>query len=410
MHRISEKSETQSPATKEWSQRTHITLYRKDGDPLQLTVFVGFSILVPRRRIRRAFHAVGVESSGGGPVGEDANDAHILREDVKVFESIAIVVSDVGGRLIVPSATGAQRAGALESPGDETETSVCGGHGKLRGCVGAVFDRDKHLGGGRVVVDAFLLPSREILRLRAHFEGAVTVHFVEIDGLGPEGLRIIFDPVVDVGLVERLRPDVDGIDASVDVFLDELFADFVIGFGDVTLRVRLELGGKLAMIAPNQADALRVAEERAAGCVQVGAEFGSASEEFLSCRRSRVVRIHLSAKRFELLERNVRSAAHRRGFRPSLFVGWGERFRALGREIGDQNVGSGVQVALRVTAHEFAVGSNRNVALDQASSLVYRRLVPARRAFVSSKAVAKIVILTIVAYVLGTEGRHPDVQ
>src|SRR5262249_34033890 len=94
----------------------------------------------------------------------------------------------------------------------------------------------------------------------------------------------------------------------------------------------------------------------------------------------RIEAVHLADQRPELREGEVGRAAQRR-CRPRARARHGielrrcERSRALLGEVGEQDVGGRVQVALVVAADELSVARERDVALEDAGTHASARLV-----------------------------------
>jgi hypothetical protein len=90
----------------------------------------------------------------------------------------------------------------------------------------------------------------------------------------------------------------------------------------------------------------------------------------------RIGSVHLGRQRLELRKRDVAGAAFRRRLAPGGGVGLNERHGAFcGKGRQRQDVGCGVQVALRMPADQLPVFRERHVAFDDAGAHPRRRLI-----------------------------------
>ena len=138
---------------------------------------------------------------------------------------------------------------------------------------------------------------------------------------------------------------------------------------------RLQLGRELGAEVGGQRDVLLVGHQRAARGIEVGAVVRRPRHVRLDGRRARVVAIHLPAQGLELVQGDVAGAAHRAGGRLAGGIGRDEGLGAFGRQLGDgQDVGRGVQIALRVPTHELPILGERHVALQDAGAHARGRL------------------------------------
>ena len=124
-------------------------------------------------------HAAGAIADGGRPVAEHTEHPDITGQDIQGGEHVAAVVDGVADCLVVPAATGRERPGTLQGPGDDVQTG--GGIGPFSGIVG--------------IVEQHRLP--------------------------PER-RFVLDPAQDVVATERLRPHPRRLDMRSAVFVDRL--------------------------------------------------------------------------------------------------------------------------------------------------------------------------------------------
>ena len=109
--------------------------------------------------------------------------------------------------------------------------------------------------------------------------------------------------------------------------------------------------------------------QRAGIGVEIGAPARRAVLVFLRRLRIRIEAVHLRGQRAEFGERDVAGAAFCRRLLAGRGIGRAERLRAFGGKLRHrQNVGRGVQVALRVAADQFAVLCKGHVAFDDAGA------------------------------------------
>ena len=112
-----------------------------------------------------------------------------------------------------------------------------------------------------------------------------------------------------------------------------------------------------------------VGHQRAGGGVEIGAPARSRMRVGFPGRGLRVAGVHLAVQALELGQGQVAGAAAGRGLAPGGRVGGLEVLAALGRQVrAGQDVGGGVQVALRVPADELPVPREGDVALDHAGA------------------------------------------
>mmetsp|Transcript_72598 Transcript_72598/g.234926 ORF Transcript_72598/g.234926 Transcript_72598/m.234926 type:complete len:355 (-) Transcript_72598:183-1247(-) len=313
--------------------------------------------------------AVRVEGDGRWPVREDALDADIVEEHVEHLVDVAVVVGDAVGRPEVPAATGLQRARALQGPGDDLQSGSLGCNGILRGLILATLRLQEHLHGGRDVLDALVDVRGEVVILRASCEGAVAVLSIQVHGLRAEGRGVVGNPVVDVGQVEGLGPDLVSRNAGVDVLLDELGADLVVGDGQAPLGEGLQLGRELGTTVLDEVDGLCVAHKSAAGGIEVRAPGSGPLEVLRGGRGLAVGGVHLSAEALELRQSEVRGATIGARICASGAVVGCEGRGALRCQGCVEDVRGGVQVALRVPADKLAILRHSHVALHDAGPL-----------------------------------------
>ena len=108
--------------------------------------------------------------------------------------------------------------------------------------------------------------------------------------------------------------------------------------------------------------------------VKVGAPARRAILVFGGCHRIRIEAVHFRRQRLEFGERDVAGAALRGSLLSGGGIGRAERLRAFRGNGGHrQNVGGGVQVALRMPAHQLPVFGEGHVALDHAGAHAGRR-------------------------------------
>lgn len=257
----------------------------------------------------------------------------------------------------------------LQGPSDEVEASLLRSLRVRRGDnFAAVRSVKQSEDGRRQGAHALLVQLLHVTdsRLVALFRVDARV---EVDGLLSEA-GFGLDPVQDVILEERLRPYARGADAGLLVLVNELLG---VGFlGVVALEGHLDLGGlelwsELQAQALGDFDVCLVVQGGSAVIVYFCTPAGAAVLVFLGGSGIRVGRVHLGAEREEFVVGDVGGAAF--GCRLGVLCRGLERRSAFLRKLRDQeDIGGGVQVALRVAAHELTVAGECDVALQDASA------------------------------------------
>jgi len=112
---------------------------------------------------------------------------------------------------------------------------------------------------------------------------------------------------------------------------------------------------------------------RAAGGVQVGAPVGGAAQVCLNRCGARIGGIHFTAKGFEFFQSDVAGAAFGRSRLDEVALrielSRGKRFGAFFRQVREQNVRRGMQIALRVAADQLQVLGKRDITLENAGAM-----------------------------------------
>ena len=302
----------------------------------------------------------------------------MAREHIESDHDVAVVRERVHRGLIIGGrgrrAFGRQHffddaARALEGPGDDVELRGLRVPRVLRGDDLAVLGREQcphGRGDDANALAAVALELRSARQIRG--DGGV----IEIDGLAPEA-RLVRDPVQDVFLGERLRPDSAGRDARRFVVVDHglgvfgLAAEYGRGLELGVGVGRLQLGSEVAAKRVQQLNALLMRKQRATRAVQIGAPLRRAALILLGRFGRGHGSVHLAFERLEFGDRQIARAAQGGSRFDELARGielsGGEGFRALCGERSRENVGRGVEVTLIVTANELAVFGEGNVAL-----------------------------------------------
>jgi hypothetical protein len=113
--------------------------------------------------------------------------------------------------------------------------------------------------------------------------------------------------------------------------------------------------------------------------LEVGAEARHAALEFLRRLRARIEAIHLAGEALEFGKRHLAGAALGGGRRDQRAVGCDRRRRerrdAPARQRGDENVGRGREVVLRVPAYELEIFREGDVAFNDSGAHACARLI-----------------------------------
>ena len=280
---------------------------------------------------------------------------------------VTVLVDSISdGRVVIAAVRAvAEESRPLERPGDDVEAEFLG--------LLSIGTRDDVL---------VLVESDEVLKRRSDDTDTVGCALsellsgdgeclrslalrVEEDGLLAK-LGLVLDPVQDVIVEEGLGEHARGMNASSLVLVNHLLGVLLLGV--VTLEGHgdfggLELGGEAKTEALDEFNVLLVRQDGGAGSVQIRLMAGGATEELLRGGGRLVRAVHLGAERLVLGEGDVAGAALGAG---RLAVGSrSEGLGALGVELGNgDDVSGGRQVALGVTADEFPVLGEGNVALE----------------------------------------------